>query len=354
MFCCSRHQREHECVEHNEYFDLLDLLPIICYRCRCVITTISELKATCVRFNTHVYSAPSCVNSTYKSERKRVLKSPCIEVENSCPDSPRSRKKLIPSHRLKKKSVKSSSLIIIDISQAEMIEDIKKSIFSPQFNVSFKILNDDVKSSTPLYENKENLPVIAILENDDLSMFTTPETARNSSVIVISATKKNSTLSDGITKNTSKRKKSRKVTFEKVEPPKSPELDVSAYSSPLISPEVIDEVESEMKNTNLNTESHGCTITELLRSLRLAMREIPRSLWNAYDWSLNVIRNNSDNSFGNKRKREIDFDESEFLKRRPISSYWVNMSVGSLMRNPLPRYLEKYDVLNKDCGNPLT
>lgn len=351
MFCCSRHQREHECVEHNEYFDLLDLLPIICYRCHCVITTISELKTACVRFNTHGYSALSCANGTYKSERKRVLKSPCIEKtdNNYCPDSPRSRKKLIPSRKLKKKSVKSPSLIIIDISQAEMIEDIKKSIFSPQFNVSFRILNDDVKSSTPLYENKENLPVIAILENDDLSTYTTPETARNSSVIVISATKKNS-----ITENISKRKKSRKVTFEKVEPPKSPELDVSAYSSPLVSPEVIDEVESELKNTNLNTESQECTVTELLRNLRLAIREIPRSLWNAYDWSLKIIRNNSDNSFGNKRKKEFDFDESQLLKRRPISSYWVNMSIGSLMRSPLPRYLEKYDVLNKDCGNPLT
>lgn len=240
----------------------------------------------------------------------------------------------------------SPSVLVIDVNQIEMemTKDIKNTVFSPQFNISFKILNSEGKNSTPLYDEKENLPVIAVFESNEISTYTTPEVIQNSSLIVISAMKKSSTPLDGIMKSNSKVKPSgRRVTFEKIESPESPELEVSVYSSPTAS-EIIEETKSNWEDANCSIEPRGCTITDMVKSLKLAFHGIPRSLWNAYDWSLRIIRNRNDDHLSprKKRKRGNDEDRSELLKRRPISSYWMKMSVSSLVRDPLPTYVEKY------------
>jgi hypothetical protein len=351
------------------------------------------MKGNCIQFNVkHTILRKEPINSlagTPKlSNRKRTMMS--ISVRNPDelsaginPDATlvKSRKKITASRRLKKQM---SPVVLIDLNEIKNRDDIISAVFSPQFNISQNILSGDAKSSTPLYDEKENPPVIAIFDKIDMSMYETPSTIQSSSLVVVSALKK-STPREGIIKDGNsksvKKSDSRRVTFEMARSPEIDEnLEVSVYATPemelrsdyarsrrsgdqrelTISFERVEndenskveisiygtlesDVEPMVHSSDAEADKRGrdcAAVVELVRNMKSAVTGIPRMIFNACGWSMRIIRKRKSDEtspVGSAKRKHRS------LRRRPISSHWVNLSASSLRRRPLSAYQDIED-----------
>ncbi len=322
----------------------------MCRRCHRRIANVHDLNSKCLQLRKHFFNEGS-FEGTPRPNRKRRLDSIVLKCSFRKEDTDQSRRKLAPSKKLKQKSFISPSFYLVDFNGVRINDAAINAIFSPQLG----ILHQNVKSSTPLIEEKENLPVIAVtIEKNDTAENTTPE--NRDSLVLVSALKKNSTPYDG-----ARQTDGRKVTFQNSD---SPQLNVSVYGTPMSS--FCDDDEgatanncdilvavSPVRHLSQNSdrltidESQNCKIATLARSVKLGLNGIPRSLLSIWDWTQSKIRKRKTVTFQSPTSKRKRWDMS-ILRRRPISSQWVNMNVSSLVRNPLPAYMEKYNLTEND------
>ncbi|XKL65366.1 hypothetical protein PGB90_008786 [Kerria lacca] len=340
IFCCSVHQKKHEQLEHKEYSKWLNLLPLTCRACHRVIITIYDLKTTCFQINEHRFISGNFNNKKIqKLNRKRRINLEATEIVNTKNVSTEFRKKLIPTYRLKKKDTSFANLYVINLNRIQISDAATNAIISPSFNVPCKILSSDAKTSTPLNEDdKENLQVVSVSVDHDAGVCTyrTPE-MQTTSMILMSTLKEhtipiNAIMQDqpDLTKNLNRHS----VTFSI----SSPNVDVSVYSTPEVTMNTNEKI--NFCEESFRKKPSDCRILTIVKAMRMTLNGIPRSLTNVWDWTLKKLH---------KKKKRDDFSSPvvkrrrlNILKRRPISSYWVNMSVSALSREPLPHYLDKY------------
>ena len=359
ILCCFNHQREHELTEHKEFDYLLDKLPIMCKKCCRNIYSVRDLHTSCHPFMDHrlmngkFSKVIVCFNKPY---RKRSLNQTEISRDRTQPIifSNKERKKLVPVYKFKRVDIRSlisnversQQMLIIEVNHIHY--DSKPSVFSPQSNnMSYKMLvNNIVESSTPLNEEeKENS-----LSNENLkknqSDCESPEIFY-SPVIVISA-KKNTP--PGIISNLPKRiskkvLKNRRVTFEFVKTNES-ESNFTVYGTPTADMEILDEV-NDGTETHLTIPSSPprCLLFEIVKKMKNVMNSIPQTIFTAWDWSNQKFKksqSNDDHEIRSPSRKRPKYNTGNSLVRKPITSYWVNMSVNSLIREPLPNYIHKF------------
>lgn len=358
MFCCINHQKEHERSEHKEYSYILDKFPVICKKCHRCIYFIHDLHMSC-----HPYMNPHLMNGDFnhsavsfaKSNRKRSLKdteglnSPvkCLTVAND------QRKKLVPAYKFRQINFKkfitntdTSQMLVIGFNQ--IIVD-SKSVFSPQLNISYNMLAGSVlKSSTPLNEQeKENSPVTQSGLQLEKSVYSTPQIVHNS--IVIISTKKSTspvTISNFPKRLSKSILKNRKVTFE-IDQTTETDNNASVYATPPTTMKVIEQFCESNDGLNMTNSPPACLLSKIVRRMRTAIHRIPRSIssWGWRNQKIKKSRSTEDEidcEICSPMKKRMRYNSDEFLIRKPITSYWVNMSVNSMFRKPLPNYVQKY------------
>lgn len=387
IFCCSSHQKDHEIAHHKEYKYLLDKLPIVCSRCHRSIHFVCDLHLSC-----HPYMRPGLMNGNFsratqitKFSRKRTLrqfenKNETLVDRITIPNE--QRKKLIPAYKFKyiglekflASAQNTSQLLVVGFSQIMM--DSKSIVISPQLNVSYKMLAAGVvKSSTPLDEaGKKNSSVIIATPPVLETLANSNETEKNSKkieksryscseltespIIIISSPTKNTPpgIMVNFPKSSSKNGvKNRKVRFELVKTPEI-ENEVTLYGTPCSTMESFEEFyETDMIDSNGYNSPPTSKLLKIVKRMRMAIHKIPRSIFYVWNWGNQKFkksksRDESDEAeIRSPLKKRPRYDTDDFLSRRPISSYWVNMSVNSLFRKPLPNYVQRYHSMENSC-----
>lgn len=321
------------------------------------MSTIYDLSSKCILLNKRHCFAENSFSGTPKPSRKRRLGENLMK--NSAPEeNPNLRRRLVALHKqfTTKEFTNSPNLLLFDLSGGRIKDAAINAIISPQLNVSYKVLKTDAKSSTPLNEDndamismdKENIAMVSISVRD-ATTYCTPENPIGTSLILVSAMKK--------TISSRKNSDGRRVTFDTVSPSDG---EISVYGTPpvtfnaeleettfthemvIVSPAVNENVESNFPaETDFSDEPGEHKLAKVARNVRLTLNGIPRSLTSIWEWTQRRIR---------RKKQRHEFDSpvslrnkmKATLKRRPISSYWVSMSVTSMARDPLPNYKEKY------------
>lgn len=274
--------------------------------------------------------------------------------------NPNLRRRLVPSlKRLTKNDVANSpNLLLFDLSGGRIRDAAINAIISPRLNVSYKILKTDAKSSTPLNAaDEENIAMVSISVQQDATTYCTPENPTGTSLILVSAMKK---TTSSPSQSNRKSCDERKVTFDTAS---LSDGEISVYGTPaitlnadleeatfdhqmvIVSPVIDENVESDFPaEADLSNEPREHKLAKVAKNVRLTLNGIPRSLSSIWEWTQRRIRRK-------KKRDELDSPVSlrnkmkATLKRRPISSYWVSMSVTSMVRDPLPNYQEKYSTV---------
>lgn len=328
------------------------------------MSTIYDLSSKCIIFNKRHCFTENSFSGTPQPSRKRRLDENLLK--NPVPDeNPNFRRRLVPLHKqfTSTEFPHSPNLLFFNLNGGRIRDASINAIISPQLNVSYKVLKTDAKSSTPLNEDnamismgKENIAMVSISVQQDATVYCTPENPIGTSLILVSAMKK--TISSP-SRNTRKFSDGRKVTFDTASPS---DEEISVYGTPgvslggeseeatfshemiIVSPAINENVESNFPDeTDFSNEPEEHKLAKVARNMRLTLNGIPRSLTSIWEWTQRRIR---------RKKHRDEFDSpvglrnrmKANLKRRPISSYWVSMSITSMVRDPLPNYKEKYSA----------
>ncbi|XP_065200970.1 uncharacterized protein LOC135831983 isoform X2 [Planococcus citri] len=336
MLCCSTHQKEHERLEHKEYAYLLDKLPIMCKKCCRNIHSIHDLHARCQPFMDHRFMNDNFSNAVEllnKPSRKRAFNEAKKSYDGSVHMNSLEnvRKKLVPVYKFKhtenlrkltSDAKSDQKTLVIEVNR--ILVESKQSVFSPQLNVSYRmLLSSIIKSSTPLNEEeKQTIPLAQDetsrnIENlctpsSEFSTYESPETF-SSPVIVISAKKH---TPPGIISSFSKRiskkvLKNRRVTFELAKTTDS-EGNITIYGTPTATMEVIEEIDErgELDLTIPNSPPR-CLLVKFIKRMKNAIHSIPRTITTAWDWGNKKFKVSQSND------EEYDFEIRSPVKKRP-------------------------------------